>query len=216
SASLAQVNAMLREQLEQANVANQALSEDIRKLTMDWTKAREELQQREAEWRREEESFNNYFSSEHSRLLTLWRRVVSLRRHFSETKSMTERDLSALKSELSQAGRAVHATCLNLSGRLHLSESSASAAVEKQVLLTAQLEDKVRDVIQLQVRCDTEKVELSTRLNEALSSLERLKGQNLEKGRTIEGLTHKLETLVRSGGRRLARGGGDAARNGPS
>lgn len=44
------------------------------------------------------------------------------------------------------------------------------------------------------------------RLNEALSSLERLKGQNLEKGRTIEGLTHKLETLVRSGGRRLAPG----------
>ncbi|XP_026550222.1 rootletin-like, partial [Notechis scutatus] len=89
-ASLAQVNAMLREQLEQANVANQALSEDIRKLTMDWTKAREELQQREAEWRREEESFNDYFSSEHSRLLTLWRQAVSLRRHFSETKSMTE------------------------------------------------------------------------------------------------------------------------------
>lgn len=57
----------------------------------------------------------------------------------------------------------MHTTCLNLSGRLHLSESSASAAVEKQVLLTAQLEDKVRDVIQLQVRCDTEKVELSTR-----------------------------------------------------
>lgn len=55
SASLAQVNAMLREQLEQANMANQALSEDIRKLTMDWTKAREELQQRETEWRREEE-----------------------------------------------------------------------------------------------------------------------------------------------------------------
>ncbi|ETE60095.1 Rootletin, partial [Ophiophagus hannah] len=148
---------MLREQLEQANVANQALSEDIRKLTMDWTKAREELQQREAEWRREEESFNDYFSSEHSRLLTLWRQVVSLRRHFSETKSMTERDLSELKSELSHTGRAVNATCLNLSGRLHLSESTASAAVEKQALLTAQLEDKVRDVIQLQVRCDTEK-----------------------------------------------------------
>lgn len=44
------------------------------------------------------------------------------------------------------------------------------------------------------------------RLSEALSSVERLKGQNLEKGRTIEGLTHKLETLVRSGGRRLAPG----------
>lgn len=50
-----QVNSMLREQLEQANVANAALSEDIRKLTADWARARDELEQREAEWRREEE-----------------------------------------------------------------------------------------------------------------------------------------------------------------
>lgn len=55
SASLAQVNAMLREQLDQANSANQALSEDIRKVTSDWTRSRKELEQREAAWRREEE-----------------------------------------------------------------------------------------------------------------------------------------------------------------
>jgi len=55
SSSLVQVNSMLREQLEQANVANAALSEDIRKLTADWARARDELEQREAEWRREEE-----------------------------------------------------------------------------------------------------------------------------------------------------------------
>lgn len=50
-----QVNSMLREQLEQANVANAALSEDIRKLTADWARTRDELEQREVEWRREEE-----------------------------------------------------------------------------------------------------------------------------------------------------------------
>lgn len=55
SSSLVQVNSMLREQLEQANVANAALSEDIRKLTADWARARDELEQREVEWRREEE-----------------------------------------------------------------------------------------------------------------------------------------------------------------
>ncbi|KAM4012010.1 LOW QUALITY PROTEIN: rootletin-like, partial [Anomaloglossus baeobatrachus] len=55
SASLTQVNVMLREQLDQANAANQALSEDLRKLTSDWSKARDELEQRESEWRREEE-----------------------------------------------------------------------------------------------------------------------------------------------------------------
>lgn len=55
SSSLSAVNAMLREQLEQASLANEALSQDIRRLTADWTKAREELEQREADWRREEE-----------------------------------------------------------------------------------------------------------------------------------------------------------------
>lgn len=46
---------MLREQLEQAGLANEALSQDIRKLTADWAKAREELEQKESDWRREEE-----------------------------------------------------------------------------------------------------------------------------------------------------------------
>lgn len=46
---------MLREQLEQAGVANEALSQDIRRLTADWTRAREELEQKESDWRREEE-----------------------------------------------------------------------------------------------------------------------------------------------------------------
>lgn len=49
------MNAMLREQLEQAGVANEALSQDIRRLTADWTKAREELEQKESDWRREAE-----------------------------------------------------------------------------------------------------------------------------------------------------------------
>lgn len=109
------VNAMLREQLEQAGLANEALSRDIRRLTADWTKAREELEQKESDWRREEEvrdaaqsvahllakvilmflplhqSFHSYFSSEHSRMLMLWRQVVGFRRHVCEMKSATER-----------------------------------------------------------------------------------------------------------------------------
>uniref|UniRef100_A0A8C2U5N0 Rootletin-like coiled-coil domain-containing protein n=1 Tax=Coturnix japonica TaxID=93934 RepID=A0A8C2U5N0_COTJA len=93
SCSLVQVNSMLREQLEQANVANAALSEDIRKLTADWARARGELEQREAQWRREEESFNTYFSNEHGRLLTLWRQAVAFRRHFSQLRAATERSV---------------------------------------------------------------------------------------------------------------------------
>lgn len=46
---------MLREQLDQATTANQALTTDIHKLTQDWQRAREELQTKEQEWRDEEQ-----------------------------------------------------------------------------------------------------------------------------------------------------------------
>lgn len=55
SASLVHVNAMLREQLGHASSANRALSDDIRKVTSDWTRSCKEMEQREAAWRREEE-----------------------------------------------------------------------------------------------------------------------------------------------------------------
>lgn len=54
SAGLAHVNAMLREQLDQATSANQSLSSDIQKLTVDWQNAREDLELKEQEWREEE------------------------------------------------------------------------------------------------------------------------------------------------------------------
>ena len=49
------MNALLREQLDQASSANQALRDDIRKVTSDWARSRQELEQREAAWRREGE-----------------------------------------------------------------------------------------------------------------------------------------------------------------
>lgn len=54
SASLAHVNGMLREQLDQATEANQQLTTDIHRLTQDWQRAREELEAKETEWREEE------------------------------------------------------------------------------------------------------------------------------------------------------------------
>lgn len=49
------MNAMLREQLDQATAANQSLTSDIHKLTQDWQAAREELDIKEREWRDEEQ-----------------------------------------------------------------------------------------------------------------------------------------------------------------
>ena len=89
SASLQHVNNMLREQLEEATSANQQLTLDIQKLTVDWNKAREELEARD-----EEEQA--YFANEHLRLMEMWKSLNNFRRQFSELKSATQRFVNGL------------------------------------------------------------------------------------------------------------------------
>lgn len=53
SVSLADTNALLREQLSRSEQVNQCLREDLQKLTSDWTRAVEEVEQKENDWQRE-------------------------------------------------------------------------------------------------------------------------------------------------------------------
>ena len=75
---------MLREQLEQANQTNNSLNMEVQKLTADWNKAKEELEQREEEEQK-------YFSEEHDRLVTLWQTVNGFRRQFNEMKIQAQK-----------------------------------------------------------------------------------------------------------------------------
>ncbi|KAG7483363.1 hypothetical protein JOB18_046615 [Solea senegalensis] len=197
SSSLSAVNAMLREQLEQAGLANEALSQDIRRLTADWTKAREELEQKESDWRREEESFHSYFSSEHSRLLMLWRQVVGFRRHICELKSATERDLSEMRNELSRVSHSAQVSCASLSTALHSREGGAALVLEREKALRVQLEQQLRErvteMMRLQATTDTERSELSARLSDSVREGERLKGQMEEQERESAALMRRLE-----------------------
>uniref|UniRef100_A0A673XCW3 Ciliary rootlet coiled-coil, rootletin n=1 Tax=Salmo trutta TaxID=8032 RepID=A0A673XCW3_SALTR len=174
SSSLSAVNAMLREQLEQAGLANEALSQDIRRLTADWSKSREELEQRESDWRREEESFHSYFSSEHSRLLSVWRQVVGFRRQVCELKSATERDLSDMRNELARASHSVQSSCSSLSSTLRSREGGATLALEREVALRGQLElqlrERVAEMMSLQTRTDAERAELNARSERELNT----------------------------------------------
>uniref|UniRef100_A0A8C7KRB4 Rootletin-like n=1 Tax=Oncorhynchus kisutch TaxID=8019 RepID=A0A8C7KRB4_ONCKI len=196
SSSLSAVNAMLREQLEQAGLANEALSQDIRRLTADWSKSREELEQRESDWRREEESFHSYFSSEHSRLLSVWRQVVGFRRQVCELKSATERDLSDMRNELARASHSVQSSCSGLSSTLRSREGGAALALEREVALRGQLElqlrERVAEMMSLQTRTDAERCpsliclclsgpqEFRGRLSSAQSSVQLLRRQLAE------------------------------------
>lgn len=53
--SLVEVNTELRLHMEKADVVNKALQEDVEKLTVDWSRARDELVRKESQWRMEQE-----------------------------------------------------------------------------------------------------------------------------------------------------------------
>lgn len=105
------VNKTLRDQLEESHHTNEALTADLQKLTNDWEEMREEMLIKEDEWKDEEQAFNDYYSSEHNRLLNLWRDVVSMKRLFMEVQSTTERDLTKLKTDIGGMARDANIAC---------------------------------------------------------------------------------------------------------
>lgn len=115
---LTTLNTVLREQLEESHRTNEALTSDLQKLTNDWEALREEMIIKEDEWKDEEQAFNDYYSSEHNRLLNLWRDVVSVKRLFMDIQSSTERDLSSLKQDISGMGKEMTIACSRMDTNL--------------------------------------------------------------------------------------------------
>jgi len=58
--NLNHINLTLREQLDQATIANQKLSQEIQKVNHEWIRLREQLETREREWREEENVCEQY------------------------------------------------------------------------------------------------------------------------------------------------------------
>ncbi|XP_050294395.1 rootletin isoform X2 [Anthonomus grandis grandis] len=111
SEKIMQLNTILREQLEESHTTNENLTADLQKLTNDFESLREEMLIKEDEWKDEEQAFNDYYSTEHNRLLNLWRDVVAVKRHFMDIQSNTERDLNKIKTEVSDMGREMLMAC---------------------------------------------------------------------------------------------------------
>lgn len=106
-----QINNTLRDQLEESHKTNESLTSDLQKLSNDWEELREEMIIKEDEWKDEEQAFNDYYTTEHNRLLAIWRDVVSVKRLFTEVQSGTERDLEKLRSQISNTGRDLTSAC---------------------------------------------------------------------------------------------------------
>lgn len=65
-------------------------------------------------------AFNEYYNSEHNRLLNLWRDVVSVKRLFTEMKFATERDLTKLRGQVGGLANDVLSACSSTSFFLKL------------------------------------------------------------------------------------------------
>uniref|UniRef100_A0A8C8VMZ3 Centrosomal protein 250 n=1 Tax=Pelusios castaneus TaxID=367368 RepID=A0A8C8VMZ3_9SAUR len=204
--NLAEVNTLLREHLGEANEVNTALREDVEKLTADWTRARNELELKGSEWRTEREFFDGYLRCEHDRLLSVWRQVVTFRRHFLEMKTATDRDLSALKADQMRLSGSILVSCFHLTSgtqhwKLNSLERSALSSQTQQLCARAQemeeeVYQKTQEVMCLQVKGDREKEELQGRVMELSALLAQAQKQNEEKEKTVKTLTDTMEILV--------------------
>uniref|UniRef100_A0A8D2P4M1 Centrosomal protein 250 n=1 Tax=Zosterops lateralis melanops TaxID=1220523 RepID=A0A8D2P4M1_ZOSLA len=198
--NLAEVNTLLREHLDKASEVNSALKEDIGKLTVDWMRAREELELKEREWCSERELYDSYLRGEHNRLLSLWREVVTFRRHFREMKTATDRDLSELKAEQARLSGSILVNCTRLNSCVQLRESIPQGKPVLKDQAEQQMEPKInqtgQEVIALQVRWDMEKKELQDRVMELSALLVQSQKQNEEKEKTMKTLNDTVEILV--------------------
>ncbi|XP_014470851.1 PREDICTED: centromere-associated protein E [Dinoponera quadriceps] len=130
---LLQLNSSLKDQLEESHQTNETLTNDLQKLSNDWDILREELAIKEDEWKEEEQAFNEYYTSEHNRLLNLWRDVVSVKRLFAEMKSATERDLSNLRNKITSSSNEITSACNSTSFTMRLQASAAQSMPSKKM-----------------------------------------------------------------------------------
>ncbi|CAG9769436.1 unnamed protein product [Ceutorhynchus assimilis] len=148
-----------KEQLEESHNTNETLTADLQKLTNDFESLREEMLLKEDEWKDEEQAFNDYYSTEHNRLLNLWRDVVSVKRHFMDVQSCTERDLQKLRGEVSNMGREMLMACSRMDTNVFAENITGAKGV--QFLEDSQTSLKVESDIEA---LKMEKIKLETDL----------------------------------------------------
>lgn len=136
-----QLNLALRDQLEEAHQTNEALTSDLQKLSNDWEALREEMLVKEEEWKEEEQAFNDYYTTEHARLLTLWRDVVAVKRLFVDMQASTQRDLQGLRADMTLTTREMTSACSALAGGARREASEDRQQSEREIAeLRAQIQ----------------------------------------------------------------------------
>ncbi|CAF0875908.1 unnamed protein product [Adineta steineri] len=188
--NLVQLNTVLRDQIDQAHLANQQLTEDLRRTTAELKQIRDEFNQKSRDWKEEERVFNQYYNKEHNLMYELWRDIVSFRKQFTELKGTTERDLTRVRNDLSQTGRSLTSACFGFLTATKTAESQGQAAIERERSDRANLESQIREKTR-------EISDLQQKSQELLQFNEKLRLQLTEKEGTIATLTRaQQQTMV--------------------
>ncbi|XP_017465637.1 PREDICTED: rootletin isoform X1 [Rhagoletis zephyria] len=108
-------NNTLRQQLEESNRTNEAITNDLQKLTNDFSNLRDELLIKEDEYKEEEQAFKDYYNGEHNRLLKMWREVVAVKRAFKDMQSAMKNEVGKMGLEISGITKDVTNSCGGLS-----------------------------------------------------------------------------------------------------
>lgn len=192
---LMQVNTLLKEQLDESHQTNEALTSDLQKLTNDWEQLREEMIIKEDEWKDEEQAFNDYYSNEHSRLLGLWRNVVSVKRMFSDVQSSNERDINKLKSELTNITRDMSNACNRIEDSVIRSDTFGG----KQRAQYENEASELRQLIQsLTMKNDSLQIEVNMkedRVNQLLHDVQSLEERCADAEHGVHQLTRMQEEV---------------------
>ncbi|CAF0997556.1 unnamed protein product [Adineta ricciae] len=189
SANLGQLNILLREQLDQAHLANRQLSDDVRHLTKELQQVREELAKRKHDFKEETRAFNKYYDKEHNMMYELWREIVSFRQQFTELKGTTERDLTRVRNDLAQTGRSLTSACFSFLTSAKTAESQGQAAAERERNDRANLESQIREKTR-------EMTDLQQKLQELTQLNEKLRNQLSDKDSAITNLARTNQAMV--------------------
>nr|XP_018903426.1 PREDICTED: rootletin-like [Bemisia tabaci] len=143
---LLELNQVLEAQLDEAHQSNETLTMDLQKLTADWESMRDELALKEEEWKEEELYFSEYCATEHSRLLNVWRDIVSFKRQFTEIQVATERDLVKLRNDIVSSNRELVGTCSSIVTSTRLSAVSGEKQQQHLTVENSELRSKLTSI----------------------------------------------------------------------
>lgn len=150
--NLMQLNRDLRNELDETRKLNGALSSDLQKLSDDWEKLTRQMNERENLWRAEEQAYSDYYASEHSKLLALWKKVAATKRDFVELKSASERDMSQLKNSLARISNQITAGMLSTSVSTPSPQQVTNELAQKRKPIYYFQYPKVHSVFQTEIR----------------------------------------------------------------